>query len=441
LLKPFDDVLAIQNRFRSLLGVKEVENPTYEVKDKYKRYHQKYWLEQRGRGAWDPTFKKIFEKKEKADISRLKRDKTNYSLIGRALKDATGVRAQAHPYETWRWPNVGLLSWSPLRVPTYEKFGLRKLKIINKEYTANLIKKIAMWVGASLVGITILKRRWVYSNWFDGKSSPPRYPRIIFSDEQGFEQYTKPTQLKDGTQIIPKEMKYVISIATEEDYETLKTAPSDLLSAGIRRYGYAKVVQTTSTLAEFIRGLGFNAIPSSGDTCLKTPIAMDAGLGEDGRHGLLITPEYGPRVRLGAVITDLPMKKDNPITFGIHKFCENCRICAEACPGKAIPFGSRTYGIKKNDVDAPTISTFPSTLRWIVNHEKCVSFLPGGCGICRRTCPWNKTSGILHTISKFMGIHGGASTIKTLVKLDSVFGYGKRQDPKEWWKKVKLGPN
>jgi len=49
---------------------------------------------------------------------------------------------------------------------------------------------------------------------------------------------------------------------------------------------------------------------------LLVPLAVDAGLGETGRLGYLMTRDYGPRVRLGAVTTDLPLIPDKPVDMG-----------------------------------------------------------------------------------------------------------------------------
>jgi len=58
---------------------------------------------------------------------------------------------------------------------------------------------------------------------------------------------------------------------------------------------------------------------------LMVPLAVDAGLGELGRLGYLITKEFGPRVRLGAVTTNLPLIADKPINFGVQDFCNICK--------------------------------------------------------------------------------------------------------------------
>eukprot|EP01046_Picozoa_sp_COSAG06_P026209 COSAG06_NODE_2245_length_7263_cov_19.964964_5_plen_282_part_00 len=68
---------------------------------------------------------------------------------------------------------------------------------------------------------------------------------------------------------------------------------------------------------------------------------MQAGLGEYDRHGLLIHPDYGPRVRIGKLWTDLPLAHDAPRPFGVAEFCEMCDRCATACPAQAISYGPR----------------------------------------------------------------------------------------------------
>jgi epoxyqueuosine reductase len=70
---------------------------------------------------------------------------------------------------------------------------------------------------------------------------------------------------------------------------------------------------------------------------LQIPITMQAGPGEQGRNGLLITPEFGPRVKIGSLVTDLPMVADLPINFGVTKFCITCEQCARMCPAQALP--------------------------------------------------------------------------------------------------------
>jgi epoxyqueuosine reductase len=62
-----------------------------------------------------------------------------------------------------------------------------------------------------------------------------------------------------------------------------------------------------------------------------------AGLGIIGRNNLLITEEYGPRIRLRAVNTNASLKPD-PIMEGID-YCRECNMCVDACPANAFDTG------------------------------------------------------------------------------------------------------
>jgi len=57
-----------------------------------------------------------------------------------------------------------------------------------------------------------------------------------------------------------------------------------------------------------------------------------AGLGWQGNSLLIVTPEYGPRVRLATVLTDMPLVPDQPL----RNRCGGCVKCAQACPARAI---------------------------------------------------------------------------------------------------------
>ncbi len=67
-----------------------------------------------------------------------------------------------------------------------------------------------------------------------------------------------------------------------------------------------------------------------------------AGLGEIGWSKMLITPEFGPAVRLGIVLTELELEPD-PIYDG-PQLCNRCMACVKACPGGAIA-GQKTVKV------------------------------------------------------------------------------------------------
>jgi len=116
-----------------------------------------------------------------------------------------------------------------------------------------------------------------------------------------------------------------------------------------------------------------------GNYLLIAPLAArDAGLGEIGRHGLLITKEFGPRVRLGVVTTDLPLVSDEAYEFGIQEFCRRCKRCAISCPGKAIPRGEKEL--------------INGDMRWKTSDTDCYQrwrMLGTDCGVCLASCPFS----------------------------------------------------
>jgi ferredoxin len=60
-----------------------------------------------------------------------------------------------------------------------------------------------------------------------------------------------------------------------------------------------------------------------------------AGLGEIGYSKMFITPEFGPRVRVGIIITELELEPDPIIEPGT--LCNRCMACVRECPGGCIP--------------------------------------------------------------------------------------------------------
>jgi epoxyqueuosine reductase QueG len=95
---------------------------------------------------------------------------------------------------------------------------------------------------------------------------------------------------------------------------------------------YSEVVGRKAwELAAWLREGGFDAVLSHG-LPLK-PAAALAGLGIQGKNTVLITEEFGPKVRLAAVLTSAELESDEPFTRDI---CGDCTRCIWACPTKAL---------------------------------------------------------------------------------------------------------
>jgi reductive dehalogenase len=330
-------------------------------------------------------------------------DKAGYAHEDQALHNAAwyversfamGIRGSNHQ---------GLYAWE---CPDLEKARMPldlKINTSDPAEVSSKIKRAARFFGASLVGICELDRRWVYSH--------------VSND-----------LTREHTPMeIPEEYRYAIAMAIEMDYPLIQTSPTGGAAAATG-LGYSKMAFVAGLLAQFIRGLGYKAIPCGNDTALSIPIAIEAGLGELGRNGLLITEKFGPRVRLCKVFTDLPLVPDEPHFFGVEEFCRKCMKCAEDCPSQAISFGEKTTKV-------PTRSNNPGVLKWPVNVEQCYKYWLANnldCSNCIRVCPFNKEEGWLHDLAR-----GAIKTVPWLdplfVWLDDALGYGKQLDPATIW--------
>ena len=133
-------------------------------------------------------------------------------------------------------------------------------------------------------------------------------------------------------------------------------------------------------LANYIlkRGYYAKAYPGPYASALNMiPAAIDAGLGELGKHGSMINREYGSSFRLSAVTTDMPLVADRPDEFGADDYCTRCEACVRACPPDAI-FNTKQVvrGVEK----------------WYVDFDKCIPYFGEtfGCGICIARCPFSR---------------------------------------------------
>jgi len=131
--------------------------------------------------------------------------------------------------------------------------------------------------------------------------------------------------------------RYAISLGVPMRRDVMLKAPRIVTGWEVSRV-YGQVAYLTVNLARHIRSLGWPALGlpiNSSSAVLHIPVGVAAGLGELGKHGSLISKEYGSNFRLTTVLTDLPLVTDSPVDIGVEDLCLGCRVCVEECPPHA----------------------------------------------------------------------------------------------------------
>lgn len=107
--------------------------------------------------------------------------------------------------------------------------------------------------------------------------------------------------------------------------------------------------------------------------------AVLAGLGWIGKSGLFVSREYGPRVRLGTILTDLPPPQANQVQ---EQACGQCALCVESCPAMALTGNCWEEGCGRDHiVDVKACSGHMITKFKHIGRGAV-------CGICMRVCPF-----------------------------------------------------
>ncbi len=283
----------------------------------------------------------------------------------------------------------------------------------SEEQNSDLIKSLGYYLGADIVRIGPLREEWVYTN----RGTPPFFKYEITEPPfyEGIPQAY--TGLGWGDEIKLTHRNAIV-LGFAQDFRILKCGAGAATDLEVGRV-YAKSALVACQVASFIRSIGYPArahhVRNYG--VLVVPIAVDAGLGELGRCGYLVSYRYGTNLRLSCVTTDMPLAHDGPVDIGIQDFCNKCLKCALNCPAGAIPTGEKTE--------------VRGVLKWKVDAEKCLLYwnkIDAACTICQIVCPWSKPPTLFHRsiawlASNFPWIR------KALVAGDDIV-YGRKFRPK-----------
>ncbi|MFC1627906.1 reductive dehalogenase [Gemmatimonadota bacterium] len=371
------------------------------------------------RNGWDPV--RLESLRQQPDVSHVNlvegegkvpnQTRLDYALMSAAWRYSGLADPYAWTGASGRMAGPGLTSggaWDPGDID------------MNWNDATIAVKHAALFFGASLAGVAEVNPLWIYgTSYAPSRDDRQRTIPVHYEGDR--------MERSADAWYVPESMNRFVSLAFEEDYWAIANSPGRLASAATGS-GYSRMAITASTLAEFIRSLGYRAIPAGNGFGLSIPIAVDAGLGEVGRLGLLTTPRYGPRVRLAKVLTDMPLVPDVPISFGVAEFCEKCMLCADQCPSGAITSGSRTW-------EGTSRSNSQGTYKWYVEGAKCYDFNGFSCSNCKRCCPFNKPNNSwLHRLTRSI-VKGRIKPMDSMmVTLDQGSGYGRQVEDTDFWK-------
>jgi len=344
----------------------------------------------------------------------LKEGKPGYALRDAALLAASGVGSGAQSF------------LGPDKVTTPADRGVANWTGAAEEANA-MVTAALRHMGAATVGVVELDpnttEKLVYSYDPDGK-------QLVFTDAD------RPAET-ETQRIIPRKARWVIVWTVQMSEETLKRAPTQTAQQ-TTTLAYTRNRNIQLRLQTFLRSLGYMALGESSTNALGIAPAFGvmAGLGEMSRLNRMISPEYGPMVRVFKMITDLPMAPTKPINASIMRFCRDCGKCAESCPTGALSMEReptwQTQGPWNN----------AGHKAWFEDSRRCREgwFRSGtNCGRCFAVCPYASSArALVHQLA--FSVEASTTSFNPFFRKmhDVMFGYpdpsyNPVKDPNRWW--------
>jgi epoxyqueuosine reductase len=234
---------------------------------------------------------------------------------------------------------------------------------------------------------------------------------------------------KQGNPIEPL-YKNAIIIVMRKDLRAMRASTGrDWMGDPISFQAYQHLGMAAETLANYIKRLGWEASPQYGPSFVDRyivqlpPLLLAAGIGEVSRVGIILNPFLGLGYKAAAVLTDMPIVPDQPIDFGLQKFCQNCKICAENCPSHAISTGDKVI--------------YNGYETWKLDTRRCASFNftnKNGtmCNRCVKSCPWSNPTTFPHNMIRSMVMHSRIAQ-RIAIRAAYLLKPGKDHPDEKWW--------
>jgi epoxyqueuosine reductase len=282
----------------------------------------------------DTPFRRAWSGEFGEELQRESRLMTNRYPLGAALED---LQAHINAYKATRNPIA------PKEAPLPE----------DPRVMSRHLKSLGYFLGADVMGIGLLPPSAVYIRAVSGDPIEAPY-------------------------------KYALVFLARKSERTLSASNGwDDIVDSASFQAYQRLALQTEVAANYMRRLGHAAEPSNMRNYLTAmpQVILEAGLGEVSRMGIILNPFLGTNYKAAAVLTNLELEADGYVDFGLQEYCDNCTICAEQCPSRAITRGKQVLynGYYTWKLNSRACSDFD-----ILNKEGCV------CGRCSIVCPWHR---------------------------------------------------
>lgn len=200
--------------------------------------------------------------------------------------------------------------------------------------------------------------------------------RCAFADVAGYNSFGYPRAVSLIVTLLNGVVEQISDAPTYEYYSHYKAVNDLINNAELRigrlleKYGYSALSVAAS------QSVGSRENYASAFS--HKLAATRSGSGYVGKSGLFIHNEFGPRVRLGTVLTDAPLSVGVPKT---KSECGACRLCELSCPASAIVGADWYAGVERKALYDPAACS-----EFMKNH---FGHIGNGfvCGICMRVCP------------------------------------------------------